>query len=85
MIRTKINSNYTFRYQVIGLKSGEKLNETIVDNKEIKTKFNNEIFFVRNKVNKISSFVKFYQKLTFIFEKQNEKELFKQLVKIKNL
>jgi len=85
MIRTKINSNYTFRYQVIGLKSGEKLNETIVDNKEIKTKFNNEIFFVRSKVNKISSFVKFYQKLTFIFEKQNEKELFKQLVKIKNL
>ena len=85
MIRTKINPNYTFRYQITGLKSGEKLNETIVDDNEIKTKFNNEIFFVRNKINKIFDFVKFYQKLIFTFEKQNEKELLKQLVKIKNL
>ena len=85
MIRTKINPNYTFRYQITGLKPGEKLYETIVDDNEIKTKFNNEIFFVRNKINKIFNFVKFYQKLIFTFEKQNEKELLKQLVKIKNL
>tara|TARA_E500000178_G_scaffold66773_1_gene64061 strand:- start:3114 stop:4925 length:1812 start_codon:yes stop_codon:yes gene_type:complete len=85
MIRTKINPNYIFRYQITGLKPGEKLYETIVDDKEIKTRFNNEIFFVRNKINKIFNFVKFYQKLIFTFEKQNEKELLKQLVKIKNL
>ena len=85
MIRTKINPNYTFRYQITGLKPGEKLYETIVDDNEIKTKFNNEIFFVRNKINKIFDFVKFYQKLIFTFEKQNEKELLKQLIKIQNL
>jgi len=85
MIRTKINPNYTFKYQITGLKPGEKLYETIVDNKEIKTKFNNEIFFVKSKVNKKLNFIKFYQKLTFTLEKQNERKLLAQLVKIKNL
>ena len=30
-IKSKINPNYQFRYEVIGLQPGEKLHETIVD------------------------------------------------------
>ena len=84
IIRTKINPNYIFKYQITGLRPGEKLHETIVDSKEKKTKFNNEIFFVKSKLNKNLNFSKFYEKLIFTYNKQNEKKLLTQLMKIKN-
>ena len=34
-IKSKINPSYNFRYKIVGLKPGEKIHETIVDDKEI--------------------------------------------------
>ncbi len=81
-IKSKINPNYHFRYQVIGLQAGEKLHETIVDKKEIVTKHNSEIFLVKYKKSKIDDFIKLYNNLIFNYQKQNEENLFKFLSKI---
>ena len=81
-IKSKINPNYQFRYEVIGLQPGEKLHETIVDKQEIITKHNSEIFLVKNKKYKINNFIKLYQNLIFNYQKQNEKNLFKFLSRI---
>ena len=50
-IKSKINPSYNFRYKIVGLKPGEKIHETIVDNKEIKTNINNEIFLLKVRLN----------------------------------
>ena len=57
-IKSKINPNYNFRYRIVGLKPGEKIHETIVDNKEIQTNINSEIFFVKSKVKLNENFIK---------------------------
>ena len=48
-IKNKINPFYVFDYKEIGLQPGEKLHETLVDNKEIKLKLSDEIFYVKRK------------------------------------
>ena len=50
-IKNKINPFYVFDYKEIGLQPGEKLHETLVDNKEIKLKLSDEIFYVKGKIN----------------------------------
>lgn len=68
-IKNKINPFYKFNYIETGLQSGEKLHETLVDDKETKEKFSNEIFIIRKKVlntnldNFIDYIYKYYQKL----------------------
>ena len=48
-IKNKINPFYVFDYKEIGLQPGEKLHETLVDDKEIKLKLSDEIFLVKSK------------------------------------
>ncbi|WP_435114236.1 SDR family NAD(P)-dependent oxidoreductase [Candidatus Pelagibacter bacterium nBUS_36] len=81
-IKSRINPNYKFKYSVIGLQPGEKLHETIVDKKESKKKYNNEIFLVNSKMKKNTNFIKYYQNLRLNYDKQNENELLKQLKNI---
>ena len=78
-IKSRINPNYNFRYEIIGLQPGEKLHETIVDKKEIVSKHNNEILLVKNKYNKKGNFLKLYNNLILNYKKQNEKELLMSL------
>ena len=80
-IKSKINPNYHFRSEVIGLQPGEKLHETIVDKKEIIKKYNKEILLVKNKDNK-NNFLKLLTNLLRNYKKQNEKELFDCLSRI---
>ena len=42
----KLNSNYIFKYKETGLKPGEKLNETLKDDKETLRKISEEIYGV---------------------------------------
>jgi len=81
-IKSRINPNYKFTYNVIGLQPGEKLHETIVDKMEFKKRFNNEIFLVHSKRKKNANFIKYYQNLCINYDKQNENELLKQLKNI---
>ena len=81
-IKSRINPNYKFTYNVIGLQPGEKLHETIVDKTEFKKKFNTEIFLVHSKRKKNANFIKYYQNLCINYDKQNENELLKQLKNI---
>ena len=78
-IKSKINPNYHFKYNVIGLMPGEKLHETIVDEKEIVKKYSNEILLVKNKKNKINNFKNLFNSLVVNYKKQNKKELLKCL------
>ena len=78
-IKSKINPNYQFKYNIIGLMPGEKLHETIVDKKEIVKKYSNEILLVKNKKNKINNFKNLFNSLIVNYKKQNKKELLKCL------
>ena len=78
-IKSKINPNYHFKYNIIGLMPGEKLHETIVDKKEIVKKYSNEILLVKNKKNKINNFKNLFNSLVVNYKKQNKKELLKCL------
>ena len=84
-IKSKINPDYKFRYKLVGLKPGEKMHETIVDNKETKTKINKEIFFVKSKIKLNKNFIKNLENLMTIYNFQDEKKLLDQISKIKNL
>ena len=84
-LKSKINSNYKFRYQITGLNPGEKLHENLVDKNEIKSKLNKEIFFVKSKFNKRFNFNTYFEKLVFLYKKQQKNKLLKQLMKIKNM
>ena len=84
-LKSKINSNYKFRYQITGLNPGEKLHENLVDKNEIKSKLNKEIFFVKSKFNKKLNFNTYFEKLVFLYKKQQKNKLLKQLMKIKNM
>ena len=84
-LKSKINPNYKFKFKITGLKPGEKLHENLVDKNEIKSKLNKEIFFVKSKLNKKSNFASYYDKLVFLFKKQQKNKLLKQLIKIKNI
>ena len=82
-IKSKINPSYNFRYKIVGLKPGEKIHETIVDDKEIKTKINNEIFFVKSKVKLNENFIKNLKNLLDTYKEQSEKKLFNKINIIK--
>ena len=82
-LKSRINPNYKFLYKITGLKPGEKLHETIIDNKEIKTRLNKDIFFVKSKIDIRFNFIENYKNLKLIYQKLNEKKLLKELSNIK--
>ncbi len=83
-IKSRINPNYKFEFNEIGLQPGEKLHETIVDKNEIRKRYNNEIFFIiKYKKNKLD-FDALYNKLVLCYNELNEKKMIKTLMKIKN-
>ena len=48
-LKIKLNPNYKFQYEEIGLFPGEKLRETLIDKSEKIKKINKEIFVVAKK------------------------------------
>ena len=82
-IKSRINPNYKFRYEITGLKPGEKLHETIIDDNEIKTRLNKDIFFVKSKINMKIDFMENYKNLNSAYQKFDKKRLFKELSRIK--
>ncbi len=82
-LKSRINPNYKFLYKITGLKPGEKLHETIIDNKEIKSRLNKDIFFVKSKIDIKINFMENCKKLDLVYRKIDEKRLFRELYKIK--
>ena len=83
-IKTRINPNYKFEFKEIGLQPGEKLHETIVDKNEIRKKYNNEIYLIIKGKREKKDFDSLYNKLVWCYNELNEKEMIKNLIKIKN-
>ena len=83
-IKTRINPNYKFEFKEIGLQPGEKLHETIVDKNEIRKKYNNEIYLIIKDKREKKDFDSLYNKLVWCYNELNEKEMIKNLIKIKN-
>ena len=82
-IKTRINPNYKFEFKEIGLQPGEKLHETIVDKNEIRKKYNNEIYLIIKGKREKKDFDSLYNKLVWCYNELNEKEMIKNLIKIK--
>ena len=81
-IKMKLNPNYKFEYEEIGLQPGEKLNETLKDKSEIIRKINKEIFVVKDKKKINSDFKKSYEELNLYYSSLNKKNLIACLKKI---
>ena len=75
-------SNYIFKYKETGLRPGEKLNETLKDDKEILRKISKEIFTVYNKRNNIKKFELYFEKLKNNFLKSKKVGVIKELKNI---
>ena len=81
-IKSYHNPNYKFKYEVTGLKSGEKLKETLKGKREVIKKVNNEIFEVTQNYEMKKEFKLYYKQLLEIYYKLNKKDLIKHLRKI---
>ena len=81
-IKMKLNPNYKFKYEEIGLQPGEKLNETLKDKSEIIRKINKEIYVVKDKKKINSDFKKSYEELNLFYSSLNKKNLIACLKKI---
>ena len=81
-LKIKLNPNYKFQYEEIGLFPGEKLRETLIDKSEKIKKINKEIFVVskKSKINK--NFDHLYKELNFYYLNMKKKELINCLKKI---
>ena len=62
-IKLNYNPNYNFKYEVTGLKPGEKLRETLKGKKEVLKKLNNEIFEVTQNYQTKGLFNLYYKNL----------------------
>lgn len=82
-MKSEINPNYNFKYKEIGLRSGEKLHETIFDKSEIKKKFNNDIYLVKSKKKLNKNFNEYLKEINYYFDKNLENKLLKTIKKIK--
>ena len=81
-IKMKLNNNYIFKYKETGLKPGEKLNETLKDDREILKKINKEIFMVYNKKSNIRKFEVYFEKLKDNFLRSKKVGVIKALKNI---
>ena len=81
-IKMKLNNNYIFKYKETGLKPGEKLYETLKDDREILRKISNEIFMVYNKKSNIKKFEVYFEKLKDNFLRSKKVGVIKALKNI---
>ena len=81
-IKMKLNPNYKFEYEEIGLFPGEKLRETLRDNSESIKKINKEIFALIDKRETNKNFIKNYDKLNIYYSRANKKKLVDCIKKI---
>ena len=81
-IKMKLNNKYVFKYKETGLKPGEKLNETLMDDKESLRRVSKEIFMVYNKKSNIKKFSFYFEKLKDNFFKSKKIGVIKELKNI---
>ena len=81
-IKMKLNNKYVFKYKETGLKPGEKLNETLKDDKESLRRVSKEIFMVYNKKSNIKKFSLYFEKLKDNFFKSKKVGVIKELKNI---
>ncbi len=81
-IKNRINPFYNFSYKKIGLQPGEKLHETLIDNKEIKVKLSDEIFLVKSKQKIKKNLTNSIKLIYEYYDKLQSKKLLKVLKKI---
>ncbi len=81
-LKIKLNPNYKFKYEEIGLFPGEKLRETLIDKSEKIKKINKEIFAVANKTEIVKNFDHLYKELNFYYSNMKKNELIDCLKKI---
>ncbi len=81
-IKMKLNPNYKFEYEVIGLFPGEKLRETLRDNSEVIKKINKEVFVLIDKRKLNKNFMKNYEKINFYYSNANKKKLIYYIKKL---
>ena len=82
LLKEKLNSNYKFQHQEIGLRKNEKLHEILFDRKETKHKINKNLFYVTRKKINNEIFIKHFKNLENIYKKGNDQETIKVLKKI---
>jgi FlaA1/EpsC-like NDP-sugar epimerase len=82
LLKEKLNSNYKFKHQEIGLRKNEKLHEILFDRKERKHKINKNLFYVTRKKINNEIFIKYFKNLENIYKKGNDQETIKVLKKI---
>jgi FlaA1/EpsC-like NDP-sugar epimerase len=82
LLKEKLNSNYKFQHQEIGLRKNEKLHEILFDRKEKKHKINKNLFYVTRKKINNEIFIKYFKNLENIYKKGNDRETIKVLKKI---
>ena len=81
-IKMKLNNKYVFKYKETGLKPGEKLTETLKDDKESLRRVSKEIFMVYNKKSNIKKFSFYFEKLKDNFFKSKKVGVIKELKNI---
>ncbi len=81
-IKIKLNPNYKFKYEIIGLHPGEKLKETLKGKKEILKKLNNEIFEVKQSYPIKEEFSSYYKYLLAKYKNLDKKGLISHLKEI---
>ena len=81
-IKMKLNNKYVFKYKETGLKPGEKLTETLKDDKESLRRVSKEIFMVYNKKSNIKKFSFYFEKLKDNFFKSKKIGVIKELKNI---
>jgi len=81
-IKSYHNPNYKFKYEVTGLKSGEKLKETLKGKREVIKNINDEIFEVTQNYEMKKEFKLYYKQLMEKYYKLNKNDLIQHLRKI---
>ena len=81
-IKLNFNPNYKFKYEVTGLRPGEKLRETLKGKREVLKKLNNEIFEVTQNYQTKELFNLYYRNLVAKYNELNKKKLINHLKKI---
>ena len=84
LAKIKLNQkpSYKFKYEVTGLKPGEKLKETLKGKREVIKKLNNEMFAVNQNYKINNEFKLYYKQLLEKYYNLNKKDLIKHLKKI---
>ena len=84
LAKIKLNQkpSFKFKYEVTGLKPGEKLKETLKGKREVIKKLNNEMFAVTQNYKINNEFKLYYKQLLEKYYNLNKKDLIKHLKKI---